>query len=303
MNSAFIFTGQGSQYLGMGYDLYTNSDYARSIIDNLDFGYDFKEICVKKNQLINDTLYSQSAIFVISIILANLLKKENIIPDKVAGLSLGEYTACCFSGILDIEDTLSIVKKRAKIMSDVFKDKETKMVAVMFYDNDKLISKLGHCEISNYNSYNQTIISGKAEDVKKTILSLTKDGAKCVELNVSGAFHSSFLYEASKKLNNELRKYTFNKGSIPLYFNYTGNEERENYVELLTKQLYNPVKFVNIIENMLKEGIRNFYVIGVGNAPRSFIKNIADTNGVKVKIECIQSVRDIESVVGLKKGE
>lgn len=296
MKSAFIFTGQGSQYIGMGKELYENSSYAKTIIDNLDFEYDFKNICIEDNELINNTLYSQSSIFIISIILANLLKEKGIIPEGVAGLSLGEYTSLCYANVLSMEQTLKLINKRAKIMSKALENTNSGMAAIMFYDKEKLKDKLISCEIANYNSYNQTVITGKKENIEKTILECSKDGARCMELNVSGAFHSSLLYEASKSLKKELNKYTFHKSDIPIYFNYTGKKEESNIKELLTKQLYKPVMFIDIIENMIKDGIEHFYVIGVGNAPRGFIKNIADKNGRKIKITCIEHLKDINGV-------
>lgn len=296
MKRAFIFTGQSGQYLGMGNELYENSKYAKSIIDNLNFGYDFKKICVEKNELIHNTLYSQSSIFILSIILANLLKEKNIVPDVVAGLSLGEYTALCYSGALSIEKTNELVNERAKIMSEALKNTNSGMTAIMFYDRDKIRRYLKKCEIANYNSYNQTVITGKKEYIDKVSLQCTLDGAKCVSLNVSGAFHSSLLKDASLKFNDILKKYNFNKMSIPIYFNYTGNKSKMDIKKLLVKQLYNPVRFIDIVENMLNDGVEEFYIIGIGNAPRSFIKNIADKYGKKVKIKCIEHLKDVNEV-------
>lgn len=296
MKRAFIFTGQSGQYLGMGKELYENSKYAKSIIDNLNFGYDFKKICVEKNELIHNTLYSQSSIFILSIILANLLKEKNIVPDVVAGLSLGEYTALCYSGALSIEKTNELVNERAKIMSEALKNTNSGMTAIMFYDRDKIKRYLKNCEIANYNSYNQTVITGKKEYIDKVSLQCTLDGAECVPLNVSGAFHSSLLKDASLKFNDILKKYNFNKMSIPIYFNYTGNKSKMDIKKLLVKQLYNPVKFIDIVENMLNDGVEEFYIIGIGNAPRSFIKNIADKYGKKVKIKCIEHLKDVNEV-------
>ena len=297
MKKAFIFTGQGNEYLGMGKELYENSEYARSIIDKLDFGYNFKEICVEENDLIHNTLYSQSSIFVLSIILANLLKEKGLVPDAVAGLSLGEYTAICYSGILSIEDTNSLITKRAKIMSEALENSDSGMTAIMFYDKEKVKNNLINCEIANYNSYNQTVIAGIKKHIEETALKCTDDGAKCILLNVTGAFHSSLLKEASTKLYDELIKYDYKNAKIPIYYNYTGNKTESDIKELLVKQLYNPVKFIDIIENMLNDGVEEFYVVGIGNAPRSFIKNISDKYGKKVKIKCIEHLKDVNEVI------
>lgn len=296
MKKAFIFTGQGSQYLGMGKELYENNEYAKNVIDKLDFGYDFKKICVEENDLIHNTLYSQSSIFVLSIILANLLKEKKVVPDAVAGLSLGEYTAMCYSGVLSIEDTNSLVTKRAKIMSEALENSNSGMTAIMFYDKEKVKDNLINCEIANYNSYNQTVITGTKKNIEETALKCSSDGARCISLNVSGAFHSSLLKDASTKLYDELLKYDFKTTEIPIYYNYTGNKNESDIKELLVKQLYNPVKFIDIIENMLNDGIEEFYVIGIGNTPRSFIKNIADKNGKKIKIKCIEHLKDVNEV-------
>lgn len=297
MKKAFIFTGQGNEYLGMGKELYENSEYARNIIDKLDFGYNFKEICVEENDLIHNTLYSQSSIFVLSIILANLLKEKGLVPDAVAGLSLGEYTAMCYSGILSIEDTNSLITKRAKIMSEALENLDSGMTAIMFYDKEKVKDNLINCEIANYNSYNQIVITGIKKHIEETALKCTDDGAKCIPLNVTGAFHSSLLKEASTKLYDELIKYDYKNAEIPIYYNYTGNKTESDIKEFLVKQLYNPVKFIDIIENMLNDGVEEFYVVGIGNAPRSFIKNIADKYGKKVKIKCIEHLKDVNEVI------
>lgn len=297
MKKAFIFTGQGNEYLGMGKELYENSEYARNIIDKLDFGYNFKEICVEENDLIHNTLYSQSSIFVLSIILANLLKEKGLVPDAVAGLSLGEYTAMCYSGILSIEDTNSLITKRAKIMSEALENLDSGMTAIMFYDKEKVKDNLINCEIANYNSYNQIVITGIKKHIEETALKCTDNGAKCIPLNVTGAFHSSLLKEASTKLYDELIKYDYKNAEIPIYYNYTGNKTESDIKEFLVKQLYNPVKFIDIIENMLNDGVEEFYVVGIGNAPRSFIKNIADKYGKKVKIKCIEHLKDVNEVI------
>ena len=181
-------------------------------------------------------------------------------------------------------------------MSQTLENSDSSMAAIMSYDKAKIEENIKDCQIANYNSYNQIVITGKDKDIQNNIDYFTADGAKCIKLNVSGAFHSKLLENANELLKEELLKHKYEDETVPIYYNYTGKTKDRDYIELLTKQLYNPVQFITTIENMLNDGIENFYVIGVGNAPRMFIKNIADKNGKKVKIKCIQYLKDIEEI-------
>ena len=295
---AFVFTGQGNEYSEMSKELYDNNSFARNFIDKLDINFNFKEVFVDKSDLIHDTRYSQIGNFVISTILSKLLNDKGIYADVCTGLSLGEYTAHCYSKAISVEDTISILKRRSNIMYEALYEKNTGMYAIMFLDTNKIeeiVKQFDKVWIANYNSPDQVVIAGDNRELEKCSKICIQSGAKrVVKLDVIGAFHSGLLKEPSIKLKNELDKYNFNNPTIPVYYNYIGNKSNNDIKELLVNQLYNSVKFEQIIFNMINDGVDEFYVVGVGKSIDNFIRSITIYNKLKLKIVHIEKLRDLE---------
>ena len=297
---AFVFTGQGNEYSGMAKELYENNLFAKEFIDKLNIGFDYKDIFVNDSDLIHDTRYSQIGNFVISIILAKLLNDKGLYADVCAGLSLGEYTALCYAKAINIDDTISILENRSNIMYEALYGKDTGMYAIMFLNKEiieKIVKKFDKVWIANYNSPDQVVIAGDNSEIEECSKICTESGAKkIVKLDVIGAFHSGLLEESSMKLKDELNKYSFNNPTIPVYFNYVGNKSNDDIKELLVHQLYNSVRFEQTILNMIKDGIDEFYVVGVGKSIDSFIRSIAIYNKLKLKVVHIEKLQDLEAI-------
>ena len=296
---ALVFTGQGNEYSGMAKELYENNEFAKDFIDKLKINFNFNDIFVKESDLIHDTRYSQIGNFVISTILTKLLNDKGIYADVCTGLSLGEYTALCYSKAISIEDTVSILENRSNIMYEALNGKNTGMYAIMFLNSneiEKIVSEFDNVWIANYNSPDQVVIAGNNDELDKCSKKCLESGAKkVVKLDVIGAFHSGLLKEASNKLKEVLNKYNFNTPSLPIYYNYVGNKTNENIRELLVKQLYNSVRFEQSILNMINDGVDEFYVIGIGKSIDSFIRSIAIYNKVKLKVIHIEKLQDLEA--------
>lgn len=297
---AFVFTGQGNEYSGMAKELYDNNSFARDFIDKLDTNFNFKKVFVDESNLIHDTRYSQVGNFVISTILAKLLNDKGVYSDVCAGLSLGEYTALCYSKAISVEESISILESRSNIMYEALYGKDTGMNAIMFLSADKIekiVKNFDKVWIANYNSPDQVVIAGDNKELEECSKICTESGAKkVVKLDVIGAFHSGLLKEASMKLKDELDKYNFNNPIIPVYYNYVGNKSNNNIKELLVNQLYNSVRFEQIILNMINDGIDEFYVVGVGKSIDSFIRSIAIYNKLKLKVVHIEKIQDLEEI-------
>lgn len=297
---AFVFTGQGNEYSEMAKELYEKNEFAKNFIDKLDINFDFKDIFVNESDLIHDTRYSQLGNFVISIILTKLLNDKGIYADVCVGLSLGEYTALCYSNAISIDDTVSILENRSNIMYEALNGKNTGMYAVMFLNSneiEKIVSEFDNVWIANYNSPDQVVIAGNNDELEKCSKKCLESGAKkVVKLDVIGAFHSGLLKEASNELKEVLNKYNFNTPSLPIYYNYVGNKSNENIKELLVKQLYNSVRFEHSILNMINDGVDEFYVIGIGKSIDSFIRSIAIYNKLKLKVIHIEKLQDLEAI-------
>ena len=297
---AFVFTGQGNEYSQMAKELYENNLFAKELIDGLNINFSYKDIFVKESDLIHDTRYSQIGIFVISTILTKMLCDKGIYADACAGLSLGEYTALCYSKAISMDDTISILENRSNIMYEALYGKDTGMYAVMFLNSSKIeeiVKQFDKIWIANYNSPDQVVISGDNKQLEECSKICIENGAKrIIKLDVIGAFHSGLLKESSIKLKEILNKYSFNNPNIPIYYNYTGNTSNKDIKELLVNQLYNSVKFEQIILNMISDGVDEFYVIGIGKAIDSFIRSIALNNKIKLKVIHIEKIQDLEAI-------
>ena len=297
---AFVFTGQGNEYSQMAKELYENNLFAKELIDKLNINFSYKDIFVKESNLIHDTRYSQIGIFVISTILAKMLCDKGIYADVCAGLSLGEYTALCYSKAISIDDTISILENRSNIMYEALYGKDTGMYAVMFLNSSKIeeiIKQFDKIWIANYNSPDQVVIAGDNKQLEECSKACIESGAKkVIKLDVIGAFHSGLLKESSIKLKEILNKYTFNNPNIPVYYNYIGNKSNDDIKELLVNQLYNSVKFEQIILNMISDGVDEFYCLGIGKSIDSFIRSIAIHNKIKLKVIHIEKIQDLEAI-------
>ena len=237
---------------------------------------------------------------------ASLLREFGIMPCAVAGLSLGEYSALCFADAFSLQDGAKIVGIRGRLMADALPAGTTSMAAVLMLD-EKLIlqaleevSEYGVCEIANYNCPGQIVITGQSEAVKQASKRCLEKGArKVIPLQVSGAFHSSLLKPASKKLETVLKGYHLERPSIPVYHNISGTPLEDSLVSILGKQICHSVYFTQTIQQMLQDGIDTFIEVGPGKTISGFVKKITkgkDVNLFHVEDEtslmaCIQALK------------
>ncbi len=284
MKIAFVFPGQASQYVGMGKDLYENSEIAREIFDRAEeiLGFELKKICFEgPEDELKQTRVTQPAIFVHSYVVAKLLEGK-LKADMAAGHSLGEYSALVYAGVLSFEDVLKIVKLRGELMQKAGEENPGNMAAIIGLDDKtvyEICSKVndGIVQPANFNAPGQIVISGDIPSVRKAMELAQNAGAKMVkELVVSGAFHSPLMEGAKQRLKEALDEVEFKKSSIPVYFNVTAKPtfDIKEIKELLYHQITNPVLWSQIIVNMFSDGATKFYEIGPGKVLQGLIKRI-----------------------------
>ncbi len=285
MKIAFVFPGQASQYVGMGKDLYENSEIAREIFDKAEeiLGFELKKICFEgPEEELKQTKVTQPAIFVHSYVVARLLD-DKLRADMVAGHSLGEYSALVYAGVLSFEDALKVVKLRGELMQRAGEENPGTMAAIIGLDDKtvyEICSKVndGIVQPANFNAPGQIVISGDIPAVRKAMELAQNAGAKMVkELVVSGAFHSPLMESAKEKLKEALDEVEFKKPSIPVYLNVTAKPTFDvgEIKDLLYHQITSPVLWSQIITNMFSDGARKFYEIGPGKVLQGLIKRIA----------------------------
>lgn len=257
MKIGMIFAGQGSQYVGMAHEFYDAFPEAKDVFDQVNIDIDVKKVCFEgPEDVLNETSYAQPCILTTSLAIAKVIEAHGIRPDYVAGLSLGEYSALAYAGAFDIQDAISIVRRRGQIMSEALLAGTTSMAAVLAMDALKIqevIEPIDGVTIANYNCPGQIVITGTKEAVELASEKLKEVGAKrVIPLKVSGAFHSPLLEEASHQLKDELEKYEIHQPNIPVIYNVSGKEEDRDLIEILTQQIKSSVYFYQSIQYMIE---------------------------------------------------
>lgn len=300
--TAFIFPGQGAQYIGMGKDFYEQIPVSRKMFDlaSKASDLDVAELCFEENTKIDITEYTQIAMLAMEVAVLKAVEEKGYTPDVAAGLSLGEYGALVASGAMSGEDAFRVVRKRGIYMQEAVPHGGG-MAAVLGLDAD-IIEKIceetdGIVGIANYNCPGQIVITGQAEAVDRASQTLAEAGARrCIPLNVSGPFHSIMLKEAGEKLGAVLEETEIHDIRIPYLANVTADyvTDKNQVKQLLMQQVASSVRWQQSVERMIADGVDSFVEIGPGKTLSGFMRKI----NRNVKVINIEKVEDLEKLCG-----
>ena len=302
--SAFIFPGQGSQFVGMAKDLYEEIPQVKEIYQraNQVLGFDLTQISFQgPEEKLRQTQYTQPAIFVHSYAIAMMLANRAIQPVAVAGHSLGEFSALTFANSFSFEDGLKVVQQRGQLMQGAGEKHPGSMAAIIGLSSEK-IEKIcqeaqgkGPVQPANYNSPVQVVISGSVSGVSEAIELSKEEGAKrVVELSVSGAFHSTLMSEIADTFQKVLDDVVVHTPKIPVYANVSADVVLDSgeIKHLLYQQLTHSVRWVETIQNMIQKGIHRFIEVGPGKVLSGLVKRISSD----VEVMQCGTVQELEQV-------
>lgn len=295
MKRAFLFVGQGQQYPEMGVDLCLKYPEVRRIYNIAEdvLGYNLLELNFEH---LMDSKYIQPSLYVLGYCIDGLLKDGGILPDFVAGLSLGEYNALTSATTITFEDGLNIIQQRAEIMSTAFNTGETKMAACLKTDTETLRSALegSPVEICNYNSPTNHVIGGTTEAVDAMLKILKDQKILAIPLKMSTVSHSSLLNHASLKLKDILSDYEFKKPSVAFLNNTQAIYQEDNFIDSLAMQISKPTYMGTIIQKLHQEGVTHFIEVGPKGSLSRLVKEIC---GSEVQIDNVYDVLSLKEVI------
>ncbi|MDO5426021.1 MAG: ACP S-malonyltransferase [Eubacteriales bacterium] len=292
--TAFVFPGQGAQYMGMGKEFYEQIPVCREMFEKASkvTGLDLPGLCFEEPEKINVTEYTQIAMLTVSTAILKALEEEGLHASVNAGLSLGEYGALVASKVLEPEDAFRVVRQRGILMQEAVPEGGA-MAAVLGLEGKTIAETCekteGTVSVANYNCPGQIVITGEVQAVAKASETLKSAGAKrIVPLNVSGPFHSPMLKEAGEKLGKVLENVTVHDIRIPYLTNVTGDYVTDigQVKELLTRQVSSSVLWQQSVERMIADGVTLFVEIGPGKTLSGFLRKI-DRSVCGINIETI----------------
>jgi len=301
-NIAVVFPGQGAQSKGMGRDFFDEFGLAAEMFDRANkssiYKRDYRKLCFESSEdELQLTVNTQPAIYLVNTVIFEILRSRGFAAQFAAGHSLGEYCALYAAGVFSFEDGLRLIEKRASFMDECSKQTQGSMAAIMGLAEDKLLEICSSIKSivgpAGYNSPGQIVISGEINAVKEALALAKQAGAgKCIELKVSGGWHSRLMAPAQDRLESELNKIDFNQPAFPVVSNFTAVAETDvNIIKnSLIKQLCEPVRWVQSVENLIaRNQVVEFVEAGPGKVLSGLIKRINNS----VKIFNINSVKNM----------
>lgn len=277
---AFVFSGQGDQFPGMGKELADKYPSAKSVFDMCDgIRPGTSEQCFNgTEEELKETKNTQPCLFAMELAAANVLFDKGVRPEALAGFSLGEVTAATAAGIFDNETGFRLVCKRGELMQTEAEKFDTSMAAVVKLTPEQVqdvCAKYSDVYPVNFNCPGQITVSGLASQMKDFSADVKAAGGRALPLKLKGAFHSPFMNAASEAFRVELENAKINKGNITLYSDLTSMPYTDDVAELLSKQICSPVLWEKIVRNMIADGFDTFIEIGPGRTLTNMIKKIS----------------------------
>lgn len=295
---AFVFSGQGAQYGGMGKELFERGGKAAELYEKAErirpstMEQSFNE----SGEALKDTANTQPCMYLTEMAAASALNENGIYADGVAGFSLGEITALAYGGAYSLTDGFKIVSERGRLMSEAASEHDTAMCAVLKLGADTVCDAVAEFEglyAVNFNCPGQVAVSGLKMHMEAFEAKIKELGGRCVPLAVSGAFHSPFMANAAEKFAEALALYEIGEPKIPVYANFTALPYGTNVRDMLVNQMKSPVKWQETVENMINDGYTDFIEAGPGKTLCGLIKKISKA----VNTYSVENIATLEEAV------